>query len=524
MALSASQSNDQSLTDATDKLCGWSRLSILLVAIGALIFLRPMLLDPDYYWHLETGRLIVQSRALPDTDPFSFIYAGQHWVLHEWLFQLILYGAYAGFGDIGVRLFCAILGAGTFGIVYGTCRKLSGRGGISLGLILLALFLLFPFLEPRPQIFTLLFFVFFLRALLLAKYCNEMRLVKWLPVMMVAWVNLHGGYAVGLAVVFLFVAIEWFRKLAGSGVAMSRTDLRQMSIVAALCLLACFLNPDGPAHLLYPFEIVSLEATKSLQEWHPVTLETLYGKLYFFYVGLFTLSLIYRKTRPDLTELGLAGIMIALGFSSFRHVPFAILTMIMLASRAIGVGPLIQIPAAAAEWRQRFRSKGSRGKPIGGMEAMINFGACLLLIVGVAAYYPTVDAKHSAMLRAFLPVDTASFMQKHGIAGRMFNSLHFGGYLIHRFRGWQQVFIDGRTDLYGDVLFKEHLDIELGREGWDALLDKYDINIVICRPEKPLRGLLLARGDFALVYEDEAAIVLVKRDAQFQDVIRQFGR
>ena len=523
MAISASHSEKPAWFDSAAGLSRLSRLAVFVVAIGVLLFFCPMLLDPDYYWHLETGRLIVQNRALPTADPFSFMYQGQHWVLHEWLFQLVLYLAYAGLGDIGVRLLCAVTGAAFFGILFTTSWRLSGRAGVAIALTLAWLLPLYPFIEPRPQIATLLLFALFLRALLFAKYLDDRRLILWLPPLMAAWVNLHGGYAVGLAVVWAFAGMEWARLLMRAETAMPVAQLRTLGIVAVLCLLASFLNPDGPAHLLYPFQIVNMEATKALSEWQPATLETLYGKLYFLCAGLFTLCLIYRRQRPDLTEIGLSGLMIAAGFASLRHVPFALLTMIVLASWAVRSGLVLANPLAslAIRWRRPAMSDAAL---LGRTEALLNFGACALIVLGAAIYYPTLAAKQDAMLRKAMPVGAVDFMQAQGIDGRMFNSLHFGGYLIHRFQGRQLVFIDGRTDLYGDRLFREHLDIERGRDGWDGLLDKYEIDLILCPPRAAVRKLLLDRGDFALVYEDQTAVILAKRGAKFEELIRQFGR
>ncbi|HVR65726.1 MAG TPA: hypothetical protein VMT98_03760 [Verrucomicrobiae bacterium] len=509
--------------DSADALRLRSRLAVFLVAVGVLLFCSPMLLDPDYFWHLETGRLIAQNRALPAVDPFSFRYEGQHWVLHEWLFQLILYGAYAGLGDIGVRLLCAATGASFIGVVFVTARRLSGRTGFALVLTLSSLILLYPFIEPRPQIATLLLFALFLRALLFAKYFDEWRMIRWLPAIMALWVNLHGGYAMGLALVWLFAATEWVRLLASARTALKAPRLRELSIVAVLCLLASFLNPDGPGHLLYPLQIVNLEATRVLSEWQPTTFGSLYGKLYFLCVGLFALCLIYGRRRPDLLEFCLSGLMIAAGFASLRHVPFALLTMIFMASRAVREGLLIPVPAAriAAWWPSRRRPAGAAMS--GGRESLLNLAAGALLILGAAIYYPSLAAKQDVMLRKAMPVGAVDFMQVQGIDGRMFNSLHFGGYLIHRFEGRLPVFIDGRTDLYGDRLFREHLDIERGRDGWDGLLEKYGIDLILCPPAAQIRKLLLDRGDFALVYEDQTAVILLKREVKYGELIRQFG-
>src|SRR3990172_10138454 len=64
-----------------------------LVSVGLLHFT-----DPDYWWHLRTGRLIVETGAVPQEDPFSFTAAGNGWLAPEWLADVLIFGPQAGGG------------------------------------------------------------------------------------------------------------------------------------------------------------------------------------------------------------------------------------------------------------------------------------------------------------------------------------------------------------------------------------------------------------------------------------------
>src|SRR5688500_17604528 len=48
-------------------------------------------IDPDLWWHLQTGQDIVTSRAIPQTDIYSFTKVGSEWVTHEWLSEILIY-------------------------------------------------------------------------------------------------------------------------------------------------------------------------------------------------------------------------------------------------------------------------------------------------------------------------------------------------------------------------------------------------------------------------------------------------
>src|SRR2546426_6001109 len=65
---------------------------LLFTAIFSLAAVPP--LDPDLWWHLANGRLIITTGTIPHVDLYSFSAAGQPWVMHEWLADLLMYLLY----------------------------------------------------------------------------------------------------------------------------------------------------------------------------------------------------------------------------------------------------------------------------------------------------------------------------------------------------------------------------------------------------------------------------------------------
>src|SRR5664279_835427 len=95
-------------------LSGWPRALLLsLCAILLLGLFSREIYDSDFWWHLRTGQYIVQERALPSPDPFSWTtarapdaYPGEartrHFNLtHEWLAQASFYGVWRAGGSAG---------------------------------------------------------------------------------------------------------------------------------------------------------------------------------------------------------------------------------------------------------------------------------------------------------------------------------------------------------------------------------------------------------------------------------------
>lgn len=71
----------------------------LLAVLGSGRF--DVLADPDTYWHLATGRWILEHGSVPKIDVFSHSMPGTVWVAHEWLSALVLTGVYKMAGWAG---------------------------------------------------------------------------------------------------------------------------------------------------------------------------------------------------------------------------------------------------------------------------------------------------------------------------------------------------------------------------------------------------------------------------------------
>jgi len=93
------------------------RVFVAILGMGLLAMAARNVTDPDVWWHLRTGQLIVQQHAVFHTDPYSFTKFGQPWVDHEWLSQVLMYSLYrvagwggliAGFGAVTAAAFLIV--------------------------------------------------------------------------------------------------------------------------------------------------------------------------------------------------------------------------------------------------------------------------------------------------------------------------------------------------------------------------------------------------------------------------------
>ena len=184
--------------------------------------------DPDIWWHLKTGQIIAFTHSVPHTDPFSWSMGGSPWVAHEWLSELVMYGLFAAGGFPLLVLFFGCLSALAFLLASLTSDAPIFPAGLAAFIGAVGAATVFG---PRPQIFSILLAsVFF--------YVLEKRRWLWALVpLTVIWVNLHGGFAVGLGIILLYSV--------GALLEGDRRSSARFALLFLACLAVVPINPHG---------------------------------------------------------------------------------------------------------------------------------------------------------------------------------------------------------------------------------------------------------------------------------------
>jgi hypothetical protein len=466
---------------------------LLFVALFDMA-LRPIA-DADFWWHLRTGQLIVETRTIPLADPFSFTNLGKPWIAHEWLVEILIYGLFrlGGFGLL-ILIFAAFITA-TFYLVY---LRSEGRPYIAGFVLLLGALASAPTWGVRPQIITYLFFASFL--LLLDRYavtCKAKYLIP-LPFLMLLWVNLHAAYALGIALVGLYLTgavFEWIK--AGFGIKAPRLrEVFLLGSILAICLLATLANPNGLRLLTYPFETLSSQAMQqNIQEWFsPDFHRSEWQPLLWLILALIGAGLLGRK------KLSPVNILLTLAFGylalhSMRHVPlFAIAAVPALAEMLSAILPNLDNtrPALVAlKW--------------------VNPLLVVVAIFVVIVQFTNVIQKQATTEKEYFPTAAVDWIAHNHPTGNIFNTYGWGGYLIWRLYPEYQVYIDGRADLYGDAFIGDYLRIESGSPGWEAELVRDNVRIVLLEPTSSLVWELRHSADWQVVYEDARSVLFVSK-------------
>ena len=497
-----------------------NKLTIPVMFVAILFCLKvvhPALYDPDFFWHLKTGEYIITHRALPMTDIFSFTNFGKHWVLHEWLTEVVLYAVFHVLGFTGIRILVALMCTATFYVLMRLAQKLLGNDDRA-GLITFIFYIpVLAFTAPRPQIFTFFFFALFLYILLDYKYFQRTKFLAAIPLIMLVWVNLHGAFIVGLVLLGLFLACEWAQVLFATKRETEKVrSLRYLSMVAIGAVLVTAINPQLFEIWLYPFQVVSMEAAQNtIGEWQSPDFHDHFFKYFLLLVIGFFFALIYSRKKPDLTEMAIPLFFVVSAMVAVRHIPLACFTLLIFFTL------FYRERSDLMTWSKR---DGRMAKMLSDPPKIENrllpkLNLVVLIVVVAASVRIEAKSRENDPGAASMPVKAAEFIEKNGIKGNMLNDYNHGGYLIYRFAPERKVFIDGRADMYGDAFVNDYRAIYEGAANWKEKFEKFHIDYVVCHLDAPIRQLLLAEGSFKEVYKDASYAVLLHDVPKYQALL-----
>jgi hypothetical protein len=494
---------------------GWLSLDrLLLVLIFVAVFTMAVRVpaDTDTWWHLVSGRYIVQNQTIPLTDPFSHTRLGAPWIDHGWLAQILLYALYALGGWAGLSLGVAAIVTLAFVWVY---RASPGNSFLRAFGVVWAAITSSLIWVARPQIIS--FLLTALVAYLLDSYKRHNgKLLPWLPLIVLVWANIHGGYAIAFMLMLCYVAGEAANRLLGhrGDPVLSWRQILHLCLVIGLSFLAVGINPNTWQMWLYPLRTVGIGVLRSfIQEWQSPDFHLVWQQPFLILLLLTILALARSGRRADLTDLALLALWTASALLAVRNIAiFAIIAVPILVRYGTAAWERQLNSWQELEWAQPWLRAG--GRPLASSQKLGILNWLLLTLVAVAAlsriYLQLTPAAIEESIRASLPVDAVTYVQDQHPPGPMFNSYNWGGYLLFTLWPDYPVFVDGRTDLYDDAFLRQYLTLYLADDGWEALLDQYKIRLVVVETNSVLAKFLRLDPAWHEAYDDEMAVVFTR--------------
>jgi hypothetical protein len=472
---------------------------VTILALGLFTMAARGMADPDAWWHLRTGQLILQNHAVFHSDPFSFTRFGQPWINHEWLSDVLLFGIYrvAGLGGLIVT-FVAII-AVSFLLVYWRCP---GRPYLAALMTLWGAVASASIWGVRPQMFSLLLASIFL--LLLESSEHRLKLLWWTAPLMLLWANLHAGYPLGLVLIGVFLAGETLE----AGISPEPWQnflprLKQLATAFVVCLAMVVANPYGGRIYLYPFETLhSAAMQRFIQEWFspnfhdPASLPLLFMLLAL--IGVLAIS--PRGLRPRTVALLLLTIPAAL--SSMRHIP--ILMLVMVPAVADLIAARLQDSGVIQLFRKPLAAQSSRTL-LFNLVVLVSFGVfAALRVQHVLSDQGEVEAHN-------FPTGAVAFIEREHPPEPIMNHYNWGGYFIWKLYPKYRVFMDGRADVYGDEFMTDFGACYYLTGNWRRPLERWNIRTLVLPPDAPLITALRSDSAWREIFADSQAVILSKQ-------------
>jgi hypothetical protein len=483
----------------------WASFPIALLVWFSLLRRVGLL---DFWWHLKAGQIIVTTGSIPRADLFSFTCPGRHFILQNWLVEVIYWGAYRVGGLAMVVTLNSAMLVAAFVPVYLLCRE-AARGPRTAAIVsCMSVAALLTFSNVRSQVFS--FACFSVTYWVLSAYRARRRDALWvLPVLMIAWVNLHGGFVLGLGLMALFLGSEAVRRLVlgPRSDTLSPSELAGLGAALALSLVATLLNPEGYRAYSSVTAVTQDPVSQSfVTEWQPPRFDQV-GMLGFygpFFAAL--LVFLYATERLDLTELALFAGFAVFALTSLRNAIWFVLVVTPIVARHVATVNATSL----LQRRERLRDEGRATPPV--RYALNTFLALVLVAVTIGLLPWFRGGGDVALIDDKTPVGAIDYMEAHALRGNVFAPEIYGDYLIWRLWPAQRSFVDSRVHLFNQCpAVANDYNLVFSDSHWEQRLERYQIRYMLLSKDELESRLMIDGGRastrWRVLYEDASSIL-----------------
>lgn len=498
-------------------------------------------LDPDLGWHLKVGQEISQTNIVPRDNHYNYTFIGK-WVDHEWLSNLTIYNIYESWGYLGLSM--AFSGLIVFILILLNIftQKLVPRapGFLLAFLQVFGVLAALPHFGVRIQELNILFLLLLLY--IIYEYDKKGKIV-WLmllPPLFYLWVNLHGGFLLGLAILLSFMGVRLFERIVLSRWkpfylnASHKLRYSQIAMFSVFTVLSFGVTLFTPYFLkLYSFlgGYGNTYYLSHIQEW----LSQFYFPFNYWQLGylalagtLITLYLVnvfhYRREKIDLWNFFLIILFFVLSFKSRRHFPlFFVVSFVFLIENIVYL----------------FNLKKTSGSFFG-FGHKLYILVCFIVVMFSQVFNINTTQQPFQHYCQEYPCEAVQFLQNNHQYDslNLLNEYNWGGFMI-----WvneeRQLFIDGRlpqTEFAGHTFLEEYLEFFKKDTDYQAQLDKYNVGLILLTAEDKdleakkwekiifriteeelkshnyLRAYLSQTDNWQLIYDDDVAKIYLKKN------------
>ena len=448
------------------------------------------LTNNDIWWRQRTGQWILHNHAIPRSGLFSQ-WPALPWVDASWGFDTLVADFRAPVLPMLLLYLQVAMAAALVALAFRTSRKFWP----AIALAAIAQFCLMP-LQPRPALCSIILLSVELTLVLAARRTGDARVLFWLPLVFVAWVNLDRQFSYGLLVLALFCVaaiVERVSRRSGAtwfGASSSAMRLRTLGAVAAASFLATFVSPYGwRLHALLWYSATHSAADRYFRELHSLRFRQPQDYLLMLLAMTAFFALGRRRSR-DLFLIALLIVSAAISFRTMRDNWFVVVCSVAIIGNGLRDEQANEPAGGGSRWR--------RGE-------MLGVAALVLLVI--------VAAKPKFLLLPKLsetfPVRAAAYIRQNHLPQPVFNTYEWGGFLTWYLPEYP-VSIDSRTDLYPDEVYLAYFRLMQAEVPLESDPAFARAQTILLEANSPMAQALGTLPGFREVYRDNVAVVLVR--------------
>lgn len=504
-------------------------------------YLSTKLWDFDFWWHIATGRYIVENSHLPESDLFSYtseleenknLFPAREAVILKqyWLAQIVFYLVYKAFGDMGMILLRSCILMLVILSVYWGLKKAGVKFYIIFPFVFFVYFTTLTYSGERPVLFTIFFSV--LVFLLLDDYKTKRAKTIFLLIpLMLLWANMHGGFVLGNVIIAVFILGETVDIILKRAT-YTKQELLRFYIATVLSIAVSAINPTGfdpfmialsPQYNIFETGIQEYQSVFSLYRDKIRSIDIGYIVL----VVISPIILILRARKMSLSHILLLSGLLFASISALRFMIYYVLIGAIVFGRETN-HLIVNLFEGSINKRMQ--------KVLPGIFAGIILLSSIVYFVGVLKFE---GFRFEKATKFSVPEGAVDFIEKYQISGNMFNDFGFGGYLTWRLYPWKKNFIDTRSlnhtlvVEYGWII--EAVESIKGNklpDGklplWKRLIDHYNVNFILIDTLSvqgkvpPLLLRILESDTWVPVYADLISAIFVRNTDKNQEVIKRF--
>lgn len=367
----------------------------------------------------------------------------------------------------------------------------------------------------RPHIFSFLILILWYYIIDNFEMRKRDKLI-FLPILMLFWVNLHGGFIIGFVLIGVYFSVNFAISLFGNGKKKEEANRKTKNYfyIGLACLVASLINPFGYKILLFPFNLIKENFLMAhIGEFMPTNMQEPlpFKYLFFFSMGV----MIFINNKKNIIDAILFILFSYMALYSVRYTTlFAIIMAPILLRRLDGF--IMGSNNLKILWfKKRSNNITQTDRKAKGFIWPVSIVLTVAVLAGNGFIKYDVDPRRH-------PVDAVKFLLKEPIKGKMFNNDEFGDYLIYAGYPIYKVHFDGRSDMYGADYAKEYLKVVTLQKGWEEFLEKKGIGWVFYNSNSVLARWLYEKKEWQLIYSDGVADIYLKNDDEYRYLLDKY--